>query len=83
MQIVNIYNRSLAVTKSDSVNIPLLNGTGPTGLQCGEAGVVVVVWEDGTLGTFTVAAGSILPFRIKRVNSTNTVGTLFQALYQI
>lgn len=83
MQIVNIYNKSLAVTKSDTVNIPLINGINPTGLFVSEAGVVVVVWEDNTLGTFTCVAGQILPFRIKRVNSTNTPGTLFQALYQI
>ncbi len=80
---VNIgYNTFRTVTKSDSVNVEQINGHYPTALQCGEAGIVVVVSEDNFVVPFTVAAGQVLPVSFKRVNSTTTAGTLFVALYQ-
>jgi hypothetical protein len=75
----NVYR---TVTKSDSVNVEKVNDHWPTALQCGEAGVVIVVGEDDRAFAFTVAAGQILPVTFKRVNSSSTAGTLFNALYQ-
>jgi hypothetical protein len=73
------YNFAFAATKSDTVNIR----QGLTGaIQCGEAGTVTVVFQDDTTAVFTVAAGNILPVKVKRINSTGTAGTLFVALYQ-
>ena len=45
-------------------------------LYIGGAGDVVAVMVDGTAVTFTGAlAGSVLPIRAKRVNSTSTTAT--------
>ncbi len=76
------FNTFRTVTKSDSVNVEKINDHWPTALQCGEAGIVIVVGEDDRAVAFTVAAGQILPVTFKRVNSTTTAGTLFVALYQ-
>lgn len=80
--VITSFNTARTVTKSDSVNVEQINGHLPTALQCGEAGVVVVVFEDDRALSFTVAAGQVLPVTFKRVNSTTTAGTLFVALYQ-
>lgn len=51
-------------------------------LYIGGAGNLVAVFPDGSAVTFTgVPAGSILPIRVKRVNSTNTTATNIVALY--
>lgn len=76
------YNTYRTVTKSDTVNVEKINDHYPAALQCGEAGVVVLVSEDDRVIPFTVAAGEILPVTFKRVNSSNTAGTLFVALWQ-
>ena len=76
------FNTYRTVTKSDTVNVEEINGHWPTALQCGEAGIVQVVSEDGRVIPFTVAAGQVLPVTFKRVNSGSTAGTLFVALYQ-
>ena len=82
-QITNpVYNTYRTITKSDTVNVPLVNDHWPTGLQCGETGIVRVLSEDNFDIQFTVAAGQILPISYKRVFSTTTAGTLFVALYQ-
>ena len=48
----------------------------------GVAGNVVVVTEDGTAVTYKgAAAGSIIPVRGKRVNSTNTTATDLVGMY--
>jgi hypothetical protein len=49
----------------------------------GGAGVVVAIFEDGSLAPFTVLAGTVLPLKCIRVNSTSTTATLMNALYQI
>ena len=38
---------------------------------------------DGTTGAFTVLAGTLLPLKCIRVNSTTTTATLMNALYQV
>ncbi len=82
LMITNYYNTYRTVTKSDTVNVEQVNGHWPVALQCGEAGIVVLLSEDDRVVQFTVAAGQILPVSFKRVNSTTTAGTLFVALYQ-
>jgi hypothetical protein len=41
------------------------------------------VWPDGSTSSLTAAAGSVLPLRLIRVNSTSTTATLLVALYTI
>ncbi len=73
------YSRALPVTKSDTVDIT--PGQICDGLFVGGTGTVVLVLEDNTLMTITsVAANTLLPFAIKRVNSTNTTATAMYAL---
>lgn len=85
------YSRFLDVTKSDTANFDgstTAAGTQPANgvipcdaLYCGGAGVVAGVAQDGTVHNFTVVAGEILPFRLVRVNNTNTTATLMVACY--
>ena len=84
------YNRSLLITKSDTVNFD-----GFTATQCpapykppccdaifvGGAGIVVAVLEDGSTAQHTCVAGEILPIKAIRVNSSTTSATLMQAMY--
>lgn len=70
---------AVAVTKSDTVNIPR---KATRGLYVGVGGDVVVVFENGDAVTFKdVPAGEILPVEAVRVNSTNTTATDILALY--
>jgi hypothetical protein len=51
-------------------------------LWVGGAGNVAAVMKDGTVLTFVgVPAGTMLPIRVSRVNSTNTTATSMVALY--
>jgi hypothetical protein len=51
-------------------------------LFVGGAGNLVAVMAGGTTVTFTgVVAGSILPIRVTRVNSTNTTATNIVSIY--
>lgn len=82
-QFVNpTFNTYRTVTKSDTVDVQQINGHYPTALQCGEAGIVRVIAEDGSDVQFTVAAGQVLPISFKRVMSSTTAGTLFVAMWQ-
>lgn len=77
------FNKAVAVTASDTVDF-VPQGTGRKlcdALYIGGAGVVPVVFEDGTVVNFTAAAGEILPVAARRVNATNLTATLVVALY--
>jgi hypothetical protein len=79
------YNKAVAITPSDSVNF-IAQGTSDnlcSAIYVGGAGVVVVVFQDGSTANFTCVAGQILPVRAKRVNSTSTTATLMLALYSV
>ena len=79
-----IYSVGIAITKHDMTDIVHPRGRIVTdAIYCGGAGVVVVVWGNGTTSSFTVVAGQILPVAAKRVNSTDTTGTLLIALYNV
>ena len=92
-QYLEAMNPSLfyeAVTPSDTVNF-----TGPVGLAAGPGGdvlanaifigvggIVVAIRDDDTTVTFTgTIAGSILPIKCKRINSTTTTATDMVALF--
>jgi hypothetical protein len=85
------YNRSVAITKSDTVNFDgstyaanaATKALPADAIFVGGAGVVVAVFENGTTAPFTVLAGTMLPLKCIRVNSTNTTATLMNAMYQI
>jgi len=85
------YNRSVVITKSDTINFDgsTYSASASTkalpaqAIFCGGAGVVVAIFEDGSLAPFTVLAGTVLPLKCIRVNSTSTTATLMNALYQV
>lgn len=66
------------ISKSDTVNFTVLTRA----IWVGGAGDVVVVWQDDTTSTLVgVPAGTLLPVRAKRVNSTSTTATSMVGLY--
>jgi hypothetical protein len=80
------FDLAAAVTKDDANDL----ATAPTrGLYVGGTGnVAVIMAADNTSGgagtavTFSgVAAGTVLPIRVRRVMSTNTTATGIVALY--
>jgi len=85
------YNRSVVITKSDTVNFDGSTYSASASTKAipadaifvGGAGVVVAIFEDGSLAPFTVLAGTVLPLKCIRVNSTSTTATLMNALYQV
>lgn len=67
-----------SVTPSDSVGMGVTNA----GLWVGGAGNLSVLMEDGSTATIAgVQAGTLLPIRVTRVNSTSTTATSILALY--
>lgn len=66
-----------SVTPSDSTNLTEV----ARALYVGGAGNVALVTPEGTTATFSnVNAGTILPVRVVRVNSTSTTATSIVAL---
>lgn len=79
------YRFAITATKSDTVNYMPNRGDGPPladALWVGGAGVVALVLEDDSVVNITAVAGSCLPIRSKRVNSTNTTATVMTALFR-
>lgn len=75
-----VFNKAHAITTSDTVDIP----QGLTdAVYVGGAGVVVAVLPDGSTANFTAVAGSTLPIKVKRINTTSTTATLLVALYLV
>ena len=69
---------AFAITKSDTTDFTFY----VRGIYVGGAGDVVVVNMDGTTATFSsVPAGTVLPVKARRVNSTNTTATNMVGLY--
>lgn len=83
------YNKAVAITKSDTINIDgstlnTANDANPCdAIYIGGAGTVTVVFEDASTAAFTCIAGQILPVKAIRVNSTGTAATLLLALFQV
>jgi len=66
-----------AITPHDSTDMALTRA-----VYVGGAGNVVAVDADNTATTFTaVAAGTLLPIRVRRINSTSTTATALVAIY--
>jgi hypothetical protein len=75
------YNRGLAVTTSDTVNI---DGDKLTdALYVAGAGTLTVVWQNNLTTQFTAIAGALLPLQVKRVNATGTAATGIVALFKV
>jgi len=74
------YNKGVDITPSDTVDFP--DGL-CAAIYVGGAGVVPVVWQDGSISLCTAVAGEILPFRARRVNNTSLGASLLRALYQV
>jgi hypothetical protein len=71
------YDNGVDVTPSDSADLAFRTRA----LWVGGAGNVAVRWPNGTSQTFqSVAAGTLLPFRVDRVLSTGTTATNIKAL---
>lgn len=70
---------SVAITNSDSVDLTETSRA----LYTGSGGTAVILLEgDSAAVTFTsLAAGVVLPLRVKRVNATGTTPTDLVALY--
>lgn len=73
------YHSAAAVTKHDTNNI---TGAPCSALYVGEVGDVAAVFQNGQVVVFKgVPAGTILPFSLKRVNSTDTSAASMVALW--
>lgn len=82
MPIPGNYGTTRPITPSDANDVGLVgSATLFDAIYVGGAGVVAVVLQDGTVQNFTAAVGTVIPVRGKRVNATNTTGTLLVALY--
>lgn len=77
--------RALAVVKSDTVNIPSVNGAekaDPCVLYTGTGGIIRVLTAGGDDVTFNaVPAGVVLPIQVVRVFSSTTTATGIVALW--
>ena len=82
-QTLQSFNYTKEFSKSDTVNSPQIQGRYPDAIWVGGAGIVVAVNEDGSTSAITVVAGTFLPVRCIRVNSTTTSASLFVGLWQI
>ena len=78
-------DRALLVTKSDTVNIPPVNGASkadPCVLYTGTGGVIRLLTAGGDDITLTaVPAGVVLPIQVVRVFSSTTTATGIVALW--
>lgn len=78
------FNSFLAVTLSDTVDIPKINDRYPDAIFVGGAGNAVIVTQVG--GTVTLnglLAGHIYPISPKRVNSSSTTAANLVALWRV
>jgi len=77
------YNKFLVVAKSDTVNFA--DGLSEA-IYIGvpSTGTMSVVEENGNVTQFTgVAAGMLLPLRVKRINNTGTAASAFVVCYRV
>lgn len=72
------YNVWVAVTPSDSVDLPRLTEA----VYAGSNGTIQAVSQDGTVVAFHCTTGVIIPIQAKRVNNTSTTANNIVALYR-
>lgn len=85
MTSIPCYRKGVSITPSDTVDF-VRQGTSDNltaGIYVGGAGIVQVVFQDGSVVPFTCVAGQILPVAAKRVNNTSTTATLMVALFNL
>lgn len=82
-QTLQTFTYGRAVTKSNTVDIPLYLNRTVDALWVGAAGDVAVVFQDSSVVTYGCAIGLLPLTGIKRVNSTGTSATGIVALWQI
>jgi len=90
-QVSTVYNRAIAITKSDTVNFdgstysanPVTKPLAADAIYIGAPGNVVAVFEDGSTALFTTSAAQLLPIKCIRVNSTSTTASAMIALYSV
>lgn len=85
-QVLQSFNYAMPITKSDTVDnpkFPLSDGRYPDAIWVGGAGIVAGILPDSSEVDFTVVAGTFLPVRLKRINSSTTTATLFVGLWQV
>lgn len=71
-------DNAFAITPSDSTDFAYVT----RGIYVGGAGNIAAVMKDGSVVTFSgAAAGTVLPLRVSRVNSTNTTATNLVGMY--
>ena len=70
---------AVAVTPSDSADIR--SGQLTRGIYVGGPGNISVVMDNGTVVFTGVAAGTVYPIRVSRVNATGTTATNILALF--
>ena len=75
------YRFGVTLTKSDTVNhVP--SGICADAIWVGGAGICALVLEDDSVVNITAVAGSLIPIRSKRLNSTTTSATVCTALFK-
>lgn len=85
MVVIQQYTKGVVVVPSDTVDY-VKQGTSDnlaSALFVGGAGIVAMVFQDGTVVNFTCTAGQRLDIKHRRINSTNTTATLMVALYAL
>lgn len=79
-----VYNLSRAVTASNTVDFPTnVNNGFSSAITAAGAGNIAAVFEDNSVAVIAMAAGQLLPVRIKRINSTSTTATGLTVHYAI
>ena len=80
--LTNPAANAIAVVASDTIDIPTGTVSAARALYIGGAGDVALVTENGDSVTFVgLLAGTILPVRCTRVDSTNTTATSIVAIW--
>lgn len=74
------YNKAAAITPSNTADF-LLGET--AAVTASGAGNIAAVFADNAVVVIAMAAGQLLPIKIKRINSTSTTATGLTALYVI
>jgi hypothetical protein len=78
-QVLQSFNYAQTLTKSDTVNsprFPTSDGRYPDAIWVGDAGTVILVFDDASTVTVTCAAGTLLPIRAKRCGNSGTSALL-------
>lgn len=74
------YNKAAAITPSNTVDL-LLGET--AAVSAAGAGNIAAVFADNAVVVIAMAAGQLLPIKVKRINSTSTTATGLTALYMV